>query len=124
MKPVHFKYQILFLALWAGLVVLLFRLIQDRQTAAVLAGSGFIFIPSYFIFFESFRRQKRHFIVIGIFLFFAAWPIFLMRLVYWGQPFGELTLMGIPMSLLHRGSNFLYLSMLISAALGLVRKEV
>lgn len=124
MKPVHYKVQILFLSLWAGLVVVLFRLVQDRQTAAVIAGLGFILIPSYFSFFEVHRRNKRHLVLLGGFLLFSALPIFLMRLIYWGQPFGELMFLGVQMSYLHRLSNFLYLLMLASAIFGLLNKEL
>lgn len=123
MKPIRFIYQAIALFLWAGIVVAIFYFSDNRQVAAVFAGAGFILVPSVFLLFEVRRPVKRHFCFLAAFLILAAWPIFLMRLIYWGETFSELSLAGVPMSLLHRLSSLLYVMMILSALYGEAKKE-
>jgi hypothetical protein len=123
MKPIRFLYQALTLSLWGGIVIAIFYFSDNRQVAAVFAGAGFILVPSVFLLFEARRSVKRHFCFLAAFLILAAWPIFLMRLIYWGEAFSELSLIGVPMSLLHRLSSILFVMMIFSALYGEAKEK-
>jgi len=44
-------------------------------------------------------------------------------LIYWGEAFSELSLIGVPMSLLHRLSSILFVMMIFSALYGEAKEK-
>lgn len=124
MPEIGYRTQVIILSIWILVVVLLFRLMPDRQVAATLAGIGFVFWPVLFLVSEYLRRpalNTSHIIVLSVFLLFSAMPIFLLRVLNWGVPFDQLSFMGIPGSVIHKVSNYIYILMLVSAIYHYVR---
>lgn len=111
-----YKKQIGLLVLWVIAVIFIFKIISDKQMAALLAGIGFLLLPSLFLYFE-FKNEKNkiHVAALLLFLFCSAIPIFLLRIFNWGVDFKSLNLLGIPAGALHLSSNFLYILVIISA---------
>lgn len=111
-----YRNQIIVLGLWIVIVIVLFKLIQDRRAAAFSAGIGFVLWPSVFLISELLnRKSKLHVFMLTIFLLFSALPIFLLRVLNWDTSFSDLKLFGFPAAELHKYSNFLYVLMLMSA---------
>ena len=108
--------QFLILFIWIGVVILIFKIIDDRQVAAVFAGIGFILWPTLFILAElcSQKSNKIHVALLSFFLFANAVPIFLLRVLNWGEDFVNLRLFGIPAQSFHKFSNLLYLIVMAS----------
>jgi len=102
-------------------VMLIFKLIQDRQTAALVAGSLFLLSPMIALTLEWRANQSwRSIAAAGAILFFvgAAVPIFGLRIANWGEPFDQLSLFGISGQVWHKASNGLFLLMLVGQAWG------
>lgn len=124
MFSARYAKQTVILALWIVMVMALFRYIDDRRTASVVAGAGFVIWPLFFLIAERRRDgSPLHMAVLILFLAASALPILLLRLMNWDASFESLSLLGIPAPALHRASNFLYLLLLLSA-LGHWLKEV
>ena len=111
-----YRNQLAVFLLWAVCVIVFFKFIPDRQTAALIAGMGFIFLPGLFLFLElrAAQKSKIHIMALCLFLVVSALPIFLLRVIYWGENFSTLTLFGIPATNLHQISNFIFLVVMIS----------
>ncbi|MBC7420092.1 MAG: hypothetical protein H7328_05140 [Bdellovibrio sp.] len=116
MKMNKYRNQLAVFLLWAVCVIVFFKFIPDRQIAALLAGAGFIIWPSLFLFLElkSPNKSKIHVFALSLFLVAAALPIFLLRVIHWGEDFGSLTLFGLPAVNLHQTSNVFYLIVMVS----------
>jgi hypothetical protein len=97
-------------------VSLIFRVISDRQIAATLAGCLFVVVPPVLMLFQ-FRRSKFSeilwfFGVLQFWLLFAL-PILGLRLLNWGEPFAQLSLLGISGPILHAWSSKSYMVMMV-----------
>ena len=94
------------------IIILIFKFIEDRKTAALLAGSLFILICVGTFWWEGRERkfQAKFFWVGGLqfFILFAV-PIFLLRLTHWDLPFGEIAVGPIRAADLHMLSNKSYM---------------
>lgn len=122
MKLLNRRVQFMILGLWVPVVLLLFKLIEDRSLAAVLAGVGFIVWPLLFLVLEfKFRSftlySKIHRVGCLQFLILFAIPLFAVRILNWGVPFSELSLAGVRASTIHQYSNGSYLIMIIMVAM-------
>ena len=111
--------QFLILAIWVQVVILIFKLIEDRQLAALIAGAGFILWPLVFLIHELINKDKAsrsalHTVGCLQFLLLFAAPLFLLRILNWGVSFNELNLLGVPATQLHRFSNVSYLIMTLA----------
>lgn len=117
MRKKLYRFEFFIMAIWIVAVILFFKLIPSKQIASLFTGVGFVLIPSAFIFVEFKKASKAisHLVVLTIFLLFSALPIFLGRIFYWGQDFNDLSILGIPLGLIHKYSNGLYLVMMLSA---------
>lgn len=111
-----YRNQLAVFLLWAVCVIVFFKFIPDRQIAAIFAGAGFIIWPSLFLFLEmrAEKKSKVHIFALALFLVAAALPIFLLRVIHWGEDFSTLTLLGMPAVNLHKTSNFFYLIVMVS----------
>ena len=113
---ISYKIQVTALVVWIIAVILIFKFVADRQVAGLIAGIGFLILPSLFLAAEmAGAKSKLHIATIVIFLAGSALPIFLMRILNWGAEFSALDFFGLSAEFLHRTSNFLYLAMLGSA---------
>ena len=115
MRSTIYLYQFLVLLLWIGVVVLLFKLIPEKQIAAVIAGVGFILWPSLFFVYEWNQKpkDKMYLLILGIFLMTCALPIFLLRVLNSRVEFSTLSLIGIPAGRFHGTSNIVYLLVML-----------
>lgn len=112
MKKIAYLKQTLFLLLWIVVVVLLFRFIENKKIAAVIAGLGFVMLPLGILRLEMQKAELKSWLILigGLqFLLFFAAPIFFLRMTYWELPFEEIYFYGVPATDLHRYSNASYL---------------
>ncbi len=115
MRSKIYLYQFFILFAWIAIVMLLFRLIPEKQVAAIFAGLGFIIWPSLFFTYEWNQKPKDkiYLIILAVFLLACALPIFILRIAYWGADFSSLNLFGIPAARFHATSNILYLLVML-----------
>lgn len=101
-------------------VILIFKLNEDRQVAALQAGLLFIIIPSGILLREMRKKEKSWLLIAGQaqFLLLFALPIMGLRLFNWGVPFSELTLLGLSGQKIHSLSNGGYILMLVLTLAG------
>ena len=125
MKSKVYLYQLILLLVWIGVVVLLFKLISEKQIAAVIAGFGFILWPVLFLLYEWNQkpRNKIYIAILAIFIFANAIPIFLVRVLNWGDDFSTLSIAGIPALRFHAISNVLYLLVMTSCFFCFVKSK-
>lgn len=116
MKNINYKVQVISLVVWIVVVLFIFKFVPDRPTAGLIAGVGFLILPSLFLIAElAGEKRKLHMASLTVFLACSALPIFLLRIFNWGAEFGTLNFYGLSAVLLHRFSNYFYLVMLGSA---------
>lgn len=97
-------------------VMMIFRVIGDRQVAGLIAGTLFILGPSIVIGNEiRLGEWKRRASFWGslAFLALSSLPIFLLRMLNYGQPFESLSLAGISGPRLHQFSNYFFIVILV-----------
>lgn len=116
MKNISYRFQVVSFVAWIVAVIFIFKFVQDKPTAGLIAGIGFLILPGLFLFAEI-KGAKRvpHMAALCIFLAGSAIPIFLLRILNWGAEFSTLSLFGFSAEFLHRLSNYFYLVMLGSA---------
>lgn len=116
MFKISYLTQIILLIVWIIVVMLLFRLIPDRQMAATFAGAGFILLPVVFLISElKNARHGLHLFTLGFFLVVSAFPIFGLRILNWGVEFDSLSIIGIQAHFLHKISSYIYMLIVLSA---------
>lgn len=125
MKNISYLNQIIILIIWVAIVGSLFTFMQEKQVAGIIAGSGFILLPTLFIYSEMKNTKKSifHLLTLSLFVLASAFPIFFLRVLNWGVDFKELSLLGISSEQLHRTSNILYSFIFLSAAYCYVRER-
>lgn len=113
-------------------VILLFRFIENRNIAAVIAGSTFIAIGAYIVWdlcktrlhFKSFS-----FYAATIHLFLTAIPLLASRLMNWSVPHSELLILGMPAPSFHKLAEKVFTVLILCTLIDLcktfipVRKE-
>lgn len=115
-------YSFLFLELFVVVaVIVIFRLMTDRPTAGVVAGTLFL-VSTLFVLFWEWRQARRitgALIGAGLFFLGGVLPILLLRALSWGQDFEQAQLLGIPSGIWHRTSNLFFLFFLVGIFLSL-----
>jgi len=113
-----FTIELLVLLLWVPCVIFIFKFIQDRKIAGLVAGAGFLLIPVFNIFRErkstssSATRLARVF-ASGVFFLLSAMPIFLFRVFNWEKNLEEISILGMLSGReLHSLSNILFVAMI------------
>ncbi len=119
MKFLTYRIQFIILAAWIPIVLALFKLNDNRTSAALMAGAGFVVWPTLFLIHEISSRISRpisriHLLGCLQFLVFFALPILFLRLANLDVQFNELSLLGISASQLHRFSNISYIVMTVA----------
>lgn len=115
MPNLTYKKQFLLLIIWVPIVILIFRFVNNRALASLIASVGFILMPGVFFVREwRVKKHKLHIGALALFLFGAAFPIFLLRVFYWGKEFSSIYFMGLSAAVMHRASSVLYFIMLAS----------
>ncbi len=112
MKKITYLTYTLSLLIWIPVVIILFKFVEDRQIASLIAGLGFLFLPAVLLMKEFKAKQQRSMLVIFCslqFLIFFAGPIFLLRVLNWNTAFEKIEFFGISPSVLHKYSNISYL---------------
>lgn len=96
-------------------VLVIFKMIEDRQIAATVAGILFVGLPLIIMTKEFFRAQFEsklwYFLVLQFWLLFAL-PILSIRLLNWGVAFEQLSFLGVPGPILHQWSSKSYMVMM------------
>ncbi|OFZ31900.1 MAG: hypothetical protein A2622_11820 [Bdellovibrionales bacterium RIFCSPHIGHO2_01_FULL_40_29] len=119
MKKFSYFQKSLVLLFWVLIVTAVFRIIEDRQIAALIAGSGFVLWPGLFLWDEIRSLNRYQFVIGGVLQFWVlfAVPIFLLRILNWGAEFNSLSFAGVPAGFLHRYANGSYLLMLLALSI-------
>lgn len=102
-----------------GAVLVIFRVIPERQTAATVAGLLFVILPLILMVLEYRRAQLEEmiwFVTVLQFWTVFALPILGIRLLNWGVPFDQLSFVGIPGPVLHQFSSKSYMVMMLYTA--------
>lgn len=100
-----------------ALVILTFRVIEDRRMAASMAGMMFLFIPLVIILKETLKHRSRNWLFLAghlQFLLLFAFPIMALRMANQNQPFAELSIGPITGQQLHNLSNYSYFLMMFT----------
>lgn len=126
-----FNKETLVLCFWILAVILIFKVIVDRQIASLIAGAGFVLIPGAILINDclkiksstkSITNQMSHVVLLKlftiiIFLTTCALPILISRIVFWGIPFEEIQIQISSLifkpKILHSYSNLIYFAMVI-----------
>lgn len=112
----RFRNYITLEALVVVCVLLAFQFIPVKEKAALIAGTLFLLSTAFIIFYElKFPGAMKRATFWGalLFLFAGAIPIFALRVMNWGIPFDQLSLLGIPAQKLHEFSNYLFLILVV-----------
>ena len=105
-------------ACWA---ILCFRSFEPRQLAAILAGSGF-WVLGFTILWVQRRQRGAVFWSAFLLTFIFSLPMLLTRVWYWGhENFSQVSVLGVPSQVFHRGSEWMYMAMVLATLVGLVR---
>jgi hypothetical protein len=108
-----------------GIVVLIFKLVEDRRTAGVMAGSLFVTLGLW-IFFEGLRdrgfRRSLTFYAGAVHLFVGSLPVLLTRLLFSGEHFINLKILGFSGPTFHRVSTVIYLGLILFTIFDFVRE--
>lgn len=114
-----FTLEFLILLLWIPCVIFIFKFIEDRKTAGLVAGAGFLALPLFNIFREtkskaSTASRLARVIASGLFFLLSAMPIFLYRVLNWDKNLEEISILGIMTGRqLHSFSNILFVTMIL-----------
>lgn len=125
MRSKTYLYQFEIFLIWIFLVMSFFKFIPSKEIASVIAGFGFVSWPLLFLVYEWNQRPKNKIYIcfLGLFLVANALPIFLLRILNWGEDFASLSFLGIPTPYFHKVANFLYLAMMIAATVSWLRAK-
>lgn len=97
-------------------VLLSFKVIPEKQVAALVAGLLFL-VSSLGILLVELKQPdfKKRFTFWGTlaFVVLSALPILGLRVLNWGVPFDQLSVLGIPGPELHKFSNYMFFIMVV-----------
>ncbi|GIL16385.1 MAG: hypothetical protein BroJett040_01360 [Oligoflexia bacterium] len=116
MRMNRFRGYMLGQGLLTVIVMVIFRSVSDRQVAGIIAGLLFLLAPSIVIWNEyrmgTWKKQASFWGSL-CFLVFSALPIFILRVTNYGQPFEELSVLGVTGPMLHKFSNYFFIVLLL-----------
>lgn len=104
-------------------VILIFKLIPERKTAALIAGFLFCLVPLILGYREyRFQRFRNILMWSGLlqFLLFFALPIFVGRIIFWDMDFETIKIGGIFLAQMHKVANFSYAIMLLASIISII----
>lgn len=116
MKLSQYRIYMLIHAAIAVAVIFIFKLIDERKIAALIAGTLFIVGPSYVLWNEwrlGLALKKVTWWTTLVFLCLSALPIFLLRIIYWDQAFENISALGITGQQMHAMSSYIFILMLL-----------
>ena len=114
-----FTLEFIVLLFWIPCVIFIFKFIEDRKTAGLFAGAGFLLIPLFNIFRErktkaSTASRLARVVASGLFFLLSAMPIFLYRVFNWDKNLEDISILGVMTGRqLHSFSNILFVSMIL-----------
>lgn len=114
-----FTLEFIVLLLWIPCVIFIFKFIQDRKIAGLVAGAGFLAIPLFNIYRERKNTAQAssrltRVAASGLFFLLSAMPIFLYRVFNWDKNLEEISIFGIMTGRqLHSFSNILFVAMIL-----------
>lgn len=114
-----FTLEFVVLLLWIPCVIFIFKFIEDRKIAGLVAGAGFLLIPLFNIFRErktkaSTASRLARVTASGLFFLLSAMPIFLYRVFNWDKNLEEISILGVITGRqLHSFSNILFVMMIV-----------
>lgn len=114
MKNIKYFLPVLVEILQVPFIIIMFKVIENRQLAGVLGGIFFLIIGFGLIshFYKMLYTKSLSIWVLMGHLFIFVIPIFVARVSFWGTPFEDIVFMGIKPSLLHDISEKYYVLVL------------
>ncbi len=98
------------------LVLLSFRMMDDKKIASVFASLLFIGSTLGILYWETkfadYRKRPSFWGPI-VFLVFSALPVFLMRVLNWNMDFNDVQVLGITGGQMHKASSYVFGLMLV-----------
>lgn len=98
-------------------VTLVFKIIEDRKIASIIASLCFIGSSLYYVIIEykdGVWKYSSVFISSILFLMAVALPMLISRILQWDVEFSQVVVLGIPGPLFHRISNGFYIAMMLT----------
>ena len=119
-------HALLFLAeaIVVGLVIAIFRIIENRIVAGAVAGSVFVLLGALIVglVWSKGGRWKALSLYAGsVHLFWVALPLLITRMMNTSMPFDSMYVWGLPGPVFHKISNYVYLVMMATTAVDWVR---
>ena len=114
-----FTLEFIVLLIWIPCVIFIFKFIQDRKIAGLVAGAGFLAIPLFNIYRErkstaETSSRLTRVAASGLFFLLSAMPIFLYRVFNWDKNLEEISIFGLMTGRqLHSFSNILFVAMIL-----------
>lgn len=103
------------------IVISVFKLVEPKKVAAVLAGSLFVSL-GFFIYSKSFRARKSLSLYFSFaHLFFLSLPMLIKRVFYWNSDFNEILFYGVPGPSFHKFSEAFFIVLFTASAIDLIR---
>lgn len=118
--------ELVLLVAHIGAVILIFRTIEDRRLAGVIAGTLFLEISTTILVLEIiWGRGLRSLAFWGavFFLVVSALPVMILRFAFWEIPFDSIELMGITGRQLHTLANATYMGIIAMVILEGMREH-
>lgn len=114
-----FTLEFVLLLVWIPCVIFIFKIIEDRKVAGLVAGAGFLGLPIFNITREIKKTTSKmpklsRVVVSAIFLLVSALPIFLYRVFNWDKNLEDISILGVLTGRqLHSYSNILFMAMIL-----------
>ena len=109
-----------------GLVILIFRTIERRLIAGLVAGSIFIILGLIVLspgFKSAAFRRTPTFVMAWVHLLFSALPLFISRLCNWNADFKDVRVMGLNGPHFHTVSTGIYFLLMAATAFDAIRTK-
>jgi hypothetical protein len=99
----------------------------DRQIAGLIGGVFFILLGA-FLYLRLFRSgnfvRTITFWWLQIYFFLTVLPVFVIRVMNWGRPFNELTILGVSATTYHHLAEGVYLGLMLATIIDLIRARI
>jgi len=105
-------------------VIALFKTVEPKKTAAVIAGSLFVAL-GFFIYSKSYRARKSLTLYASFaHLFFFSLPMLTKRIFYWNSDFEDILFYGMSGPHFHKVSEILFVVLLTASLVDFARVKI
>jgi hypothetical protein len=102
-------------------VILLFKTVEPKKVAAVIAGSVFVAL-GFFIYNKSFKARRSVTLYMSfLHLFFFSMPMLVNRLIFWDSGFDQITFFGFSGPQFHKISEAFFVLLFAASLIDFAR---